>query len=190
MNNKAEIATLTIIIVGVLVASAGSSYVAYDQGYIPWIEQPTLPSDYTDDSQSIPELPCEDFFNYVKETIPSVEGVKYELYRVGTSPSLILLAYKTELEEKGYEIYEYNGDKIYGNTEISFESYSYDAYYGLFIKGITVVAVVAVAEETDETTTRQGSCVLYAVGDVWRFGQVGTELKDMGNIGGIIGAYE
>ncbi len=175
-EDKAVIATMTLIIIGVVIlAGAGGTYIAKSQGYIPWLEYPALPEDYKE--EQISNLPCDAFFDFIKSTTPSIKDIDYKFYRLNLVPSDVLSEYKDDLIKNGYKVFEFNGEQLYGSTTVS--GYNGEIYYGAFVKGITGVVVLATGQTVETPEYKEGSCVVYAVGDLWSYKTFAEEFDNM-----------
>lgn len=151
-NNKAEIATATMFIIGVIIGAIGGMYVANKEGYLPWFQTPYVPDAVTQGSDNIE---CNGFFD-LTEVSTSFENISYKTFYSSDSPSAVIEAYTSDLREKGFEL------KTSGTTTIQ----GYTILYAFFIKGITLAGVAATGSPFSGGQG-VGSCVIYAVGPVW-----------------------
>lgn len=175
-NNKAEIATSTIIIVAIIVGTIGGGYVAKDAGYLPWFESPITPpgiekenvfpcppgSDACKDAIPDTQDGCSRFFNLISEKITFLKGKNYV---VEDTPAGVVASYKAELTEQGYRVF----NEFEGTTQ--FAGYD-EVHYLVMFKGITLAVVLA----TNVSAT-PGTCVYYGVGSL-----ISSEAKGIENI--------
>ena len=174
-NNKAEIATSTIIIVAIIVGTIGGGYVAKDAGYLPWIESPITPpgiekenvfpcppgSDACKDAIPDTQDGCSRFFNLISEKITFL---KAKHYVVEDAPATVVASYKAELTEQGYRVFnEFEGVEQFAD---------YLVHYLVMYKGITIVVVLA-----SEVLATPGTCVYYGVGSL-----ISSEAKGIENV--------
>jgi len=172
-NNYAMASGLIIVIIVILGIGAGGTYVAYDSGYIPWVESPRVPTTHSEaesggctDCSQLSQ--CQMYINMLNENIPSHSEVNFKFYYLeGATPSQVLADYKTDFLANGYNIYVYREQELYGNITID----SYNVYYGVFEKGITVSVCLAVAEGT-------GVCCFNAIGAIMDYEELAKEIND------------